>query len=336
MSQAKQNIRTLAPNEILFNDGDFGASLYIIQQGQIRLFKPKGKGFVDIAVLRTGEVIGEMSLFDKENGNKRSCSAEAMTPCEIIEISFDAFSNMMADVNPWLRTISNTLAERLRNANKKIKELESNSVAVNYGGDKGAEYEFLKSHEILKTLGILFLVFKAHGEDIDGSIKILTSTLKLYALEIYGIGEVKFEAIMIVLKNLNYIDLSSKDYVVINDLAGIRKLFIFYQTEKHLTEEKKLSIPASERTVLEEVLKKALTEVKNKDEVVTIDTAGIKNVDNVPLSTKYGFVGDIYIGKENIQTMEVQVSKLQKFIPFIKFMNEIEKVNQEKLRKGSY
>ena len=40
-------------------------------------FRPKGKGFVEIAVLRKGEVIGEMAYFD-EKQSLRSCSASAL------------------------------------------------------------------------------------------------------------------------------------------------------------------------------------------------------------------------------------------------------------------
>ncbi len=50
------------PGEIIFNIRDKANSLYIIQKGQIRLFVPKGKGYVDLAILRSGEVIGEMAI----------------------------------------------------------------------------------------------------------------------------------------------------------------------------------------------------------------------------------------------------------------------------------
>ena len=51
-AQAKSGLRELKPGEILFNDSEPADSLFIIQKGQIRLFKPKGKGFIEIGVLR--------------------------------------------------------------------------------------------------------------------------------------------------------------------------------------------------------------------------------------------------------------------------------------------
>ena len=65
-AQKKSGIVTLAPGQILFNEGDKADSMYIIQKGQMRLFRPKGKGFVEIAVLRSGEVLGEMAYFDPD------------------------------------------------------------------------------------------------------------------------------------------------------------------------------------------------------------------------------------------------------------------------------
>ncbi|MEX1098805.1 MAG: cyclic nucleotide-binding domain-containing protein, partial [Bacteriovoracaceae bacterium] len=110
----KSGLRRLKPGETLFNDGEKANSLYIIQNGQLRLFKPKGKGFIEIAVLRAGEVIGEMAYFDDDGGGKRSCSASAMVSSDVIEISFTAFAKTMSGLNPWFKTIINTLANRLR------------------------------------------------------------------------------------------------------------------------------------------------------------------------------------------------------------------------------
>ena len=149
---SKSGLRVLKPGEILFNDGENANSLFIIQKGQLRLFKPKGSGFIEIAVLRAGEVIGEMAYFDNAGGGKRSCSASAMVTSEVIEISFTAFGKTMEGLNPWFKTIINTLADRLRSTNSRVKELESNSSSVSYGDGKHAGYEFFKSKDIIKIL----------------------------------------------------------------------------------------------------------------------------------------------------------------------------------------
>lgn len=157
-AQPKSGMRTLKTGEILFNDGDVADSLYIIQKGQLRLFKPKGKGFIEIGVLRAGEVIGEMAFFDEDgSGRKRSCSAAALTPVEVIEISFVAFAKTMQSLNPWFKTIINTMASRLRKTNARVKELEDNQASVSYSG-KHAGYEFLKPIEIMRIRDYVFSI----------------------------------------------------------------------------------------------------------------------------------------------------------------------------------
>ena len=130
----KSGLKKLAAGEILFKDGEKASSLYIIQRGQIRLFKPKGMGYVEIAVLRSGEVLGEMAFFNTEKGNTRSCSAEAMISSEVVEVSFAAFARAIEELNPWFKVVFNTMADRLRKANTRVKSLESNNVSQGWGG----------------------------------------------------------------------------------------------------------------------------------------------------------------------------------------------------------
>ncbi|MGC4057728.1 MAG: cyclic nucleotide-binding domain-containing protein [Chitinophagaceae bacterium] len=222
--------------------------LYIIQKGQIRLFKPKGKGFIEIGILRAGEVIGEMAFFDEDgSGRKRSCSASALSQVEIIEISFVAFGKTMQTLNPWFKTIINTLAARMRKANNRVKELEDNQASVSYGGKHGG-YEFMKPIEVMRILGTLFLVFKAHGE-VKGQALVLNSRrrLTLYTFDMYQIIESKLESILELLVQLGWLEITDdadKNPMVLNlkNLEAVRQVFIFYNSERHLPDDKKLRV----------------------------------------------------------------------------------------------
>ena len=97
----------------MFKENDNAESLFIIQKGQIRLFRPKGKGYIDLAVLRTGEVIGEMAYFD-EDSSRRSCSAEAIVPTEVIEISFEAFDKNHFLLHNTIPTLQRKIIQALR------------------------------------------------------------------------------------------------------------------------------------------------------------------------------------------------------------------------------
>ena len=344
-ADGKSGLRRLLPGEVLFNDGEKANSLYIIQNGQLRLFKPKGKGFVEIAVLRAGEVIGEMAYFDDDGGGKRSCSASAMVSSDVIEISFTAFSKTMAGLNPWFKTIINTLAKRLRATNARVKELESNSTSVNYGTGKHTGYEFFKSNDIIKILGTLFLVYKAHGEVTDQGAAIHRKTLDLYSKDIYGVIESKMDEMIFILTDLDLMEVANdKDgypkLLVIKNLDIIRAYFIFYNTEKHLTEDKKLKITKPCQIFLEKLWAKIANQPNTDDAMTLVPISDLLaywkerkepiTIEKLEEAREHTIVGEVIVGDGNALSVEVNYMRLKKLLPNIQFMNRVLESNQQK------
>lgn len=343
--EGKSGLRRLKPSEILFNDGEKANSLYIIQNGQLRLFKPKGKGFIEIAVLRVGEVIGEMAYFDDDGGGKRSCSAMAMVSSEVIEISFTAFSKTMAGLNPWFKTIINTLANRLRATNARVKELESNSTSVNYGTGKHSGYEFLKPNDVIKTLGTFFLVFKSHGEKHAEGIAVHRKTLDLYSREIYGIIESKLDEVLIILEDVGLLKICDDQdglpkLLVLRSLERLRSYFIFYNTEKHLGDDKKLKIPKKGQMFLENLWKKLKNDPPTDDGLTLVNVNDLlehwKNqkvnitVEHLSEARDQGLVGENILNDDNEVCVEVNFIKLDKMLPQIQFLNRVNDSNEQK------
>lgn len=344
-SEPKSGLRQLKPGEILFNDGEIANSLFIIQKGQLRLFKPKGSGFIEIAVLRAGEVIGEMAYFDESGGGKRSCSASAMVTSDVIEISFTAFSKTMEGLNPWFKTIINTLANRLRSTNSRVKELESNSISVSYGDGKHSGYEFFKPKDIIKILGTLYLVYKSHGEKHPDGISVHRKTLDLYSYEIFGIIESKMDEMINILTDIGTLKvLEDSDglpkKLVINNLDTLRSYFIFYNTEKHLTEDKKLKIGKKCQTFLENIWGK-IANTPNTDQAMLLvevdellkvwkEKKAYITIDSLQEAREHGIVGEAIIGTDEKLSVEVSFLKLKRQLPNIKLMNRILASNEAK------
>lgn len=353
---SKSGLRQLKTGDILFNDGEAAESLFIIQKGQLRLFKPKGKGFIEIAVLRAGEVIGEMAFFDEDgSGKKRSCSASAITPVEVIEITFPAFGKTMASLNPWFKTIINTLATRLRKANGRIKELEDNQASVSYSGThKG--YEFLKPLEVMRILGTIFLVFKSHGDFHGNEVHLNRKTLTLYTFEMYQIIEVKLETILTALVELGWLEIREDqdklpNLLVLKHLDHVRQVFIFYNGERHLPEEKKMRISDKSEQLIEKILlnikKNPPFDIPNlkKDADVRpkftqyIDITSIledfkaKNIsihaDHVDDGRNIGLFGDV-LTEDGKVLVEFDQGKTERIFPIIKLTNHISRGNREK------
>jgi CRP/FNR family cyclic AMP-dependent transcriptional regulator len=74
-------IRSYAPGEILFHEGDIGRALFILESGRVEISrKTADGGTATLAVLNPGDYFGEMSLLDER---PRSATAAAMEPVRV-------------------------------------------------------------------------------------------------------------------------------------------------------------------------------------------------------------------------------------------------------------
>ncbi len=335
-------LRRLQPNEVLFNDGDPGNSLYIIQKGQLRLYKPKGKGFIEIAVLRAGEVIGEMAYFTEDSeAKRRSCSAKAMIVTDIIEISFAAFDKTMQNLNPWFKTIVNTLAARLRKTNDRMKELESNSVSHGYG-NKAATYEFLRPVDIVKIMSVLFLTMKGHGENSSQGVSVHKKVISFYAFDIFGLMESKFDELINFLSSLGHVAIAKDKegmpaLIVVKNLETLRSLLIFFNTQRILPPEKQTKVPPKTEQFLDAILEQ-VKEKRLSGDTVKINLTPILEhyqahnvrIELIDLDDAriQGFVGDTVVEANNQLVCDLYLSKLLPVMPALRMQNAIQKLNE--------
>ncbi len=338
----KSGIRSLKPGEVIFNEKDVADSLYIIQKGQIRLYLPKGRGFVEIAILRTGEVIGEMAFFD-EKARRRSCSAAAIVTTEVVEISFNAFGKTMQGLNPWFKTIVYTLAERLRKTNDKVKQLESNSVGLSVGG-KVADYKFFHSVDIVKILSLLYMTFKTHAEMKDGKAEVHQDKFRFYLLDVFNVKEIIWEELKIILETQGWLQMKNDadgfpKIMVAPSYDMFRNLMVFFNTQRQLDDAKRIKVSARCEIFLKAILDQMKTAtitdgqgIANLNVIMDDFKATKVNITEEDLADAHhsGFTGDIVVGSGNVLSTTVAYTKLEKAFPGIKMMNAIEKVNETK------
>lgn len=109
------------PGQVLFTEGQPSNSIFIVKRGAISIRKMKGRNFVEVAKIQSGEVIGELSFFDRQ---PRSATAVALIEVEVMELPFDAMEKIYAQIPDYLKTIVAAMAERLRKANEQIRLLQ--------------------------------------------------------------------------------------------------------------------------------------------------------------------------------------------------------------------
>jgi CRP/FNR family cyclic AMP-dependent transcriptional regulator len=113
--------KRVARGTFIVRAGDSTDSLYILLSGRAKVtnFDEEGREII-LAWLNPGEFFGEMGLVD---GSPRSASVMAMEPCELLNISSDAFTRCMQDNFEVAQKLMQILVRRLREADRKIESL---------------------------------------------------------------------------------------------------------------------------------------------------------------------------------------------------------------------
>jgi CRP-like cAMP-binding protein len=108
----------LAPDTVLFEQGEESDGLYIVLNGIVRIYLTADDGReATISLLEDGEMIGEISLLD---GLPRSAGAAALTEIRVVFIPHRSFCDVL-DASPKItRQVLLMLCERLRAANDQV------------------------------------------------------------------------------------------------------------------------------------------------------------------------------------------------------------------------
>ena len=116
--------RDYAPGEVIFNQGDEGSSLFVIEEGAVDICYGEGAGIVTLATLFNGQYFGELSRFD---GAPRSATATAVKPTHVIRLDRDDLVDFVHKNPAAALRIIEEMGDRLRQTN----ELMSRQVSRN-------------------------------------------------------------------------------------------------------------------------------------------------------------------------------------------------------------
>jgi len=145
---ARLTEKSFKSGDIVFSQGDQGASMYIVQSGSVQIYLPSsGKDAPPVVLkdLRTGEYFGELAIFDDK---PRSASVRALTDTVLLELTRDELGEHLGRSKTAAMTILSEMAERLRETNAMlsqraakdvVKEFEDNLTWSQRLADKVAE-----------------------------------------------------------------------------------------------------------------------------------------------------------------------------------------------------
>ncbi|GFM50892.1 cyclic nucleotide-binding domain-containing protein [Pseudomonas capsici] len=110
------SISDIQEGQSIFNEGDAGTFMCIIDRGTVSVQKlnPEGQQ-VEIATLRRGRAFGEMAVLD---GERRSASCIAASDCQLLNLGKDSLDKMLEEAPKIaakiIRALAISLSRRLR------------------------------------------------------------------------------------------------------------------------------------------------------------------------------------------------------------------------------
>jgi CRP-like cAMP-binding protein len=150
---------------VLFQEGEEGEDMYIIQTGRVAIKKRVKDGETTLAVLEKGDFFGEMAILERQ---PRSASAEMLEAGDLIVISGAVFGDMIK-ANPEIAVrMLRKYSIRLRETNRQLEQVLAASggageQAVPAGAPPGAtttlQSEAL-AYFISAASGSVFPIFK--------------------------------------------------------------------------------------------------------------------------------------------------------------------------------
>ena len=102
----------------VFHEVDFGDACYIVRSGDLRVTRehPDGRA-IALATLGPGDIFGELAMLD---GEARSASVEALSPCELLALPAGDVRRMLQSSSEITVKLVVALTRRLREANERI------------------------------------------------------------------------------------------------------------------------------------------------------------------------------------------------------------------------
>jgi len=109
--------RIYRKNTMIFAEGEPGNELFIIQRGAVKISKVVDKNEVLLAVLKPGDIFGEMALLEDK---PRIASAIAYEDCKLMAVHKNNFELMIKSQPQLIAKITSLLADRIWLIYKKL------------------------------------------------------------------------------------------------------------------------------------------------------------------------------------------------------------------------
>ncbi len=111
--------RKVVPSEtVLFREGQEGDVAYLLQAGEVEIYKDLPDGTERrIGVITEGGIFGEMALIDNQ---PRMANARTLDSCTLVLINRMMFEERLHKLDPFTRGLLNMLVRNLREMSNRV------------------------------------------------------------------------------------------------------------------------------------------------------------------------------------------------------------------------
>ena len=112
--------RRFKDKQVLIREGDFQQKIFWVLDGEVYITRRMGDKYKVLATLGKGELIGEMSYFDK---SVRSATVIAKGDVHVLQFTKENFADIYAASPMWTRRLLVSLAKRIRSMVEKLGQI---------------------------------------------------------------------------------------------------------------------------------------------------------------------------------------------------------------------
>ncbi len=97
--------------DVIIQQGDKGDCMYVIQEGEVEITREAGGKEIRLAIVKEGDIIGEMAIFDSE---ERSATVRAIGEVRALTVDKKNFLRRVHEDPSIAYRVVETMAKRIR------------------------------------------------------------------------------------------------------------------------------------------------------------------------------------------------------------------------------
>ncbi|MEW5728414.1 MAG: cyclic nucleotide-binding domain-containing protein [Pseudomonadota bacterium] len=107
--------RSFEPGKVIFAEGDRGDAAYVVESGEVGIYKTIEDETVKLGVIKQGGIFGEMAVID---GTPRMATAKAENHVIVVRVPKAVFDQKLAGTDPFIRGLITIFLNNIRASHK--------------------------------------------------------------------------------------------------------------------------------------------------------------------------------------------------------------------------